>query len=219
MRIVADYRERASEVYGRLEADGTMILELALLRVGDYVVDDAVRVERKTLDDFQVSLIDGRLFRQANRLCRAAEPAVFIVEGVRSRRRVGVGRRQLQGALLVLRLVFGLQVIRARDADETVWLLKAISRQVHRRMAHGLAARRSNPRDGHARRIHVLASCPGIGPGRAELLLEHFGSLARVFSATPAELQRVRGIGEKTARGLSAFVAHEVSADSERRGR
>ena len=184
--------------------------------MGDYIVDGALRVERKTFDDFQVSLIDGRLFGQANRLCRTVEPAAIVLEGYRSRRRTGVGRRQLQGALLVLSLVFDLPVFRARDAEETVWLLKAISRQARRRVAHGLASRHGNPRDLQARRLHLFASCPGIGPGRAERLLEHFGSLTRVFAASEADLLEVRGVGAKTARILAAFATHDVRCDGKR---
>lgn len=218
VRVVVDHRERSSEVYARLAVEPEVVVEVARLQVGDYIVDGALRVERKTFDDFQVSLVDGRLFGQANRLCRAVEPAAIILEGCRSRRRTGVGRRQLQGALLVLSLVFDLPVFRARDAEETVWLLKAISRQARRRVAHRLASRHGNPRDVQARRLHVLASCPGIGPGRAERLLEHFGSLARVFAASEADLLEVRGVGAKTARILGAFAAHDVRRDGGERG-
>ena len=216
MHVVVDHRERASEVHRRLLQDPEVEVRVGRLYVGDYVVDGAVKVERKTFDDFQVSIVDGRLFHQANRLCRGPGQGTFILEGSRSHRRVGLGREQLQGALLVLCLVFGVPVLRSRGPDETVWLLKAISRQSRRRLAKGLASRQSNPRDANARRIHMLASCPGVGPDRAHRLLAHFGSLARVFAASRSELLMVPGVGDKTARALREFLAHELEADARR---
>jgi DNA excision repair protein ERCC-4 len=209
VHVIVDHRERASEVHRRLLEDLDAEVRVGRLDVGDYVVDGTVRVERKTFDDFQVSIVDGRLFHQANRLCRGPGQGAFILEGSRSHRRVGLGREQLQGALLVLGLVFGLPVFRSRGPGETVWLLKAISRQSRRRLAKGLASRQCNPRDPDARRIHMLASCPGVGPDRAHRLLTHFGSLARVFAASESELLMVPGLGVKTARRLRAFIAQE----------
>jgi ERCC4-type nuclease len=212
VHVVIDHRETASEVSHRLRQDPEVEVRVARLNVGDYLVDGTVMVERKTFDDFQVSIVDGRLFSQANRLSHAAGAVAFILEGSRSHRRVGLGRRQLQGALLVLSLVFGLPVLRSRGPDETVWLLKAIARQSRRRLAKGLVSRHFNPRDTDARRIHMLASCPGVGPERAHRLLAHFASLARVFAASEDELLMVPGVGPKTARTLREFVAHALDS-------
>jgi ERCC4-type nuclease len=129
VHVVVDHRETASEVHRRLLQDPEVEVRVGRLHVGDYLVDGTVKVERKTFDDFQVSIVDGRLFGQANRLSRAAGPGAFILEGSRSHRRVGLGRHQLQGALVVLSLVFGVPVLRSSGPEETVWLLKAISRQ------------------------------------------------------------------------------------------
>ena len=48
----------------------------------------------------------------------------------------------------------------------------------------------------------ALNMIEGVGPVRARSLLEHFGEAPRILSASLTELQRVRNIGEDTARAI-----------------
>lgn len=52
----------------------------------------------------------------------------------------------------------------------------------------------------------VLDSFPGLGSKRKELLLQHFGSLQKLRSATPDELQQVDGIGPGLSEKLWQFL-------------
>ncbi|WP_285043226.1 excinuclease ABC subunit UvrC [Plantibacter sp. LMC-P-059a] len=45
----------------------------------------------------------------------------------------------------------------------------------------------------------VLGEIPGLGPAKVRELLRHFGSVARLKTATPAEIEEVKGIGGKLA--------------------
>lgn len=45
----------------------------------------------------------------------------------------------------------------------------------------------------------VLGDIPGLGPAKVRELLRHFGSVARLKTATPAEITEVKGIGDKLA--------------------
>ena len=54
MKVVADYRERASGVPERLAEYEGVSQTFAQLKVGDYVVDDRVVFERKCVDDFAI---------------------------------------------------------------------------------------------------------------------------------------------------------------------
>ncbi|WP_395243061.1 excinuclease ABC subunit UvrC [Agromyces sp. MMS24-K17] len=45
----------------------------------------------------------------------------------------------------------------------------------------------------------VLSDVPGLGPARVKELLRHFGSVARLKGATPAEISEVKGIGPTLA--------------------
>ena len=51
-----------------LEKLSGAIVNVAHLTAGDYCIDEAVLIERKTAADFAQSLIDGRLFCQAGRM-------------------------------------------------------------------------------------------------------------------------------------------------------
>lgn len=53
-----------------------------------------------------------------------------------------------------------------------------------------------------------LLQIPGIGPRRRRLLLEHFGSLAGVRSATPAEIARLPGFSARLAERLLVELRH-----------
>jgi ERCC4-type nuclease len=66
--IVVNDRERPSGVVAELEKAGKAIVKIEHLSVGDYCVDGAVLIERKTAVDFAQSLMDGRLFSQAGRM-------------------------------------------------------------------------------------------------------------------------------------------------------
>ncbi|TKK00083.1 excinuclease ABC subunit C [Plantibacter flavus] len=45
----------------------------------------------------------------------------------------------------------------------------------------------------------VLGEIPGLGPAKVRELLKYFGSVARLKTATPAEITEVKGIGDKLA--------------------
>jgi hypothetical protein len=109
---------RAEEAMGRPEGRQRRLrCRVGRLGVGDYLVGARVVVERKTLDDFAASVIDARVFDQANRRARSTLAGVLLLEGRKLRRRVGRG--QLQGAWITLTIVFSLHVLRSVDADET----------------------------------------------------------------------------------------------------
>jgi len=47
--------------------------------------------------------------------------------------------------------------------------------------------------------LFILQGLPGVGPGRAAQLLDHFGSVQGVAAAAAEELAWIDGIGETTA--------------------
>jgi ERCC4-type nuclease len=51
-----------------------------------------------------------------------------------------------------------------------------------------------------------LQSLPGVGSDRAKKLLEHFRTVRSCFSASPAELLEVEGIGPKTAEAIEQVI-------------
>ena len=70
--IVCDDREERSGVVAALRLRADVRVTVRRLAFGDYLVGGRVLVERKTLGDFALSLVDGRLFRQAVALAERA---------------------------------------------------------------------------------------------------------------------------------------------------
>jgi len=60
INILADDREQKSEVIQSLMRIENVAVQIQRLSGGDYQVDNRVIVERKTLKDFALSIIDGR---------------------------------------------------------------------------------------------------------------------------------------------------------------
>jgi len=125
VRIVADDREKVGGVVAELGRRPDVSLEVRRLEIGDYVVANAVVVERKTIGDFAASVIDARLFRQAGALIQAKLRPALVLEGSSGgiRDRVTLSREAMQGALITVSLFYGLAILRARDPAETAWLL------------------------------------------------------------------------------------------------
>ena len=200
IRIVADDREEAGGVIGELRGRVDVAMEVRRLPVGDFLVEERFAVERKTLADFACSVVDARLFKQAAALVKGSRRAVLILEGTTADLGGGsVSRESLQGALITVSVFYGLAVLRARDAAETAGLLVYLGRQAQRFASGSFPRSGSRPKGKRARQLFVLQGLPGIGPERAARLLERFGSVQAVATASPDELATVDGIAETTA--------------------
>jgi len=200
VNVIVDDRERSGGVVQALRARTDLRFEVRRLDAGDYLVEDRVIVERKTLADFAISLIDGRLFSQATDLITQPVRAVIILEGTTADlQATGVRREALQGALITLGAFFGLPVLRSLDPEETVRLLMYLGRQSQRIASGGLPRPGCRPKGKHARQLFLLQGLPGVGPERAARLLERFGTVAGVVAASSDELANVDGLGDKTA--------------------
>jgi len=212
LRVVADDRERAGgEVLAALAARGDVTVEIARLDVGDYRVERRVVVERKTTADFAASLIDGRLFHQTAALALAPERAVLVLEGCEQDwRDTGVRREALQGALITISVFFGVAVLQSDGPEETARLLVYLGRQVRRIVQGGLPRPGYRPKGKRARQLFLLQGLPGVGRERAARLLERFGSIQAIMSASAEDLAAVDGIGEKTATRIRWAVQEPV---------
>jgi DNA excision repair protein ERCC-4 len=129
--ILVDDRERPSGVADELEKLSGLAVRVEHLTVGDYDVDGAVLIERKTATDFAQSLIDGRLFRQAKHMSASPLRTAYILEGsVGDWLGLGVSREAIQGALVTLTLIFDIPVFRSSGPAESARLIFYIGSQL-----------------------------------------------------------------------------------------
>jgi ERCC4-type nuclease len=213
LHIIVDDRERHAGVCealcGRPEVAEVTVARLPL---GDYQVDDHLLVERKTLRDFAASVVDGRLFAQATRLANFAGEAALILEGSgKDAVGVNVPRHAMQGALIHLSLVLGLPVLRALHPEETADLIVYCGGQLSR-MARGEVKRTGwKPNQKRRRQLLMLQAIPGIGPKRAERLIDRFKSIAALAQAPTEDLLAIDGIGEELAHLIRHTLAEPTA--------
>ena len=201
--------DREPEAFVELfKSAGAEAVRVERLKVGDFIVNQSWLFERKTMVDFCASLVDGRLFRQAIRMLGWDGHVVMILEGgskecAKSR----VSREAIQGALITLSVFFGIPVLRAMDAEETVRLMGYTVRQSERFSRSAILRHGYRPKRRRTRQLFILQGLPGIGRERAEKLLAAFGSVEAVMMAEAEELAEVEGIGEKTAQRVREVIA------------
>ncbi|MBN2354582.1 nuclease [candidate division KSB1 bacterium] len=210
--ILVDDREKDSGVIDCLRRFPDIELSIRRLPIGDYLVDNRVLFERKGIEDFCTSIIDGRLFRQAAQLAGQKKRAALIIEGTAADlNHCGVKREAIQGALITVSVFYGIPVLRSRHAEETARLILYTGRQNHVIQTHALPRQGRRPRGKRKQQLYILQGLPGIGPVRAERLLQRFGSLQAIFDATAEELSQVDGICKKGAKVLREVVSETVS--------
>ncbi len=206
MHVIADDRERGSGISTYLQEAGIEVTEKRL-PVGDYLVNDSLLVERKTLTDLAASIIDSRLFCQCSRLAMSCYKPALLLEGRSGDfKRQGVSRRSIQGALVTVSLFMNIPIIRSASPLESAFLLKTIAGQHDQLLQfggsikHHYPARR--PKGKYRTQLQLLQSLPGIGVERAQTLLKQFGSVEKALLANEEELSGIHGIGRKTAKKI-----------------
>ncbi len=213
--IVADDRERKSDVIELLLEIENVEVDIRRLSMGDYQIGKRVIIERKTLKDFAVSVIDGRIFRQMIYLANSKFEGVLILEGTSSDSiEIGVTREAMQGALINVSLILGIPVLRSKNPAETAKLIVFIARQIESITNGGVQRHGYQPKGIRYRQRYILQGLPKVGRERADRLLDRFGSVEAVVSASIDDLQTVDGIGKNIAEKIKWAVSEHVSPRS-----
>ncbi|MEM4359313.1 MAG: ERCC4 domain-containing protein [Candidatus Bilamarchaeaceae archaeon] len=213
VRIVLDHRE--SEEFVDLLTELGAHVEKAQLDVGDFVCSERVVVERKTCEDFETSVIDGRLFRQLENLVHNFPRPVVIVEG-KEERSNRITREALMGAYSAIVSDYGLPLIFTRDTSETAEFIFFLAKHEQRSKKHPLrifAKRKSLTPSQSARAI--VEMLPSVGPKLAKAILLHFGNIESFVKASENELAEVPGLGEKRARIIFSLIRYPYKDDED----
>ena len=204
LRILVDNRERNLSMHEELSNLGVRI-DFAQLPVGDYIVSDRMCIERKTVPDFERSIMDNRLFDQTKRLNASFAKPILLIEGDESE--FHLGENVILGAILKLYRDFNVQVLRSRDPVQTaVMLAKFAEREQVPDLREPRLTGVKKAFSAYERKTMLLGMLPGVGPLIAKRLLEHFGSIRNVLSASMEELCEVDKIGKKKAERIYALI-------------
>ncbi len=202
-KIIVDSRERNSDITSALEAKG-LDIEIKALPVGDYAISDRVCIERKTMGDFESSLIDGRLFDQIHRLKEHYEFPILIIEGDGEFR---LKSAVINGTITYIYIEYGIVCIATESSKETAELMASLAK-------HEQADKQREPSPkGGARAYNdtqfqelIVGNLPGVGAKIARSLLAHFGSIRNIANASSEELMSVDKIGKKKAELIAKIL-------------
>ncbi|ARS89757.1 DEAD/DEAH box helicase [Natrarchaeobaculum aegyptiacum] len=214
VQIVADQREMDANIARDLSRRDEVEIRLETLSVGDYVLSDRVVVERKSVADFVDSLVGGdrSVFEQVGAMARHYSRPVVIVEGEGLYEQRDIHPNAIRGALSSLAVDFGASVLRTEGEDDTRELLAVVadreqtlsSREVS---VHG----EKQAKTLGEQQEYVVSSIAEIGPVTARALLEEFGTVEAVMTASEDELQDAEGVGQVTAERIREVTASEYT--------
>lgn len=212
LNIKIDHREHGSQIDSILINKYNFVVEKMMLPTGDYIINDTIVVERKTVCDFIQSIIDGRLFKQAQRMRQIFDIALFIVEGEGlDNCGINIHPNAVKGAMVSIALQWRMPILFARNIAETALLLWLVTTQ-HNKIQSEISCRYGyRPKTYHKRQLYILQGLPQVGPKLADKLLNYFGSVEKVFTATKEELMEVNNVGKKKAEKIRMLVREERS--------
>ncbi|MGC8495726.1 MAG: ERCC4 domain-containing protein [Candidatus Micrarchaeia archaeon] len=194
--IVIDNRESSSGIAEMLAHKG-LDIKMANLNVGDYLLSDRLCIERKTVADFESSIIDGRLFDQIKRLKEAYEFPLLVIEGNEEYK---LKQSVINGAIAAIYIEYGIVCIFVASRQEFVEIVANLAKhEQDQPLSEGSLKKGSKAYTKSQFQELVIGGVPGIGPKLAKQLLRHFGSINRIANASVEELMQVEKIGRKKA--------------------
>lgn len=206
MEVTVDRREVRTAAAVALRSRWDARTTVATLPAGDYVIEERITVERKTVSDLRGSLADGRLYAQVARLKRGGRRPVLLVEGGDPWVAPAFGPR-MRAALRSVAVMWYLPVLYTCDATDTAQTLVSLGRYWLNDTPQAWPPPVRRPRDPRACVERMLELVPGVGPARAHALLQHFGTLESICVASGRALADVPGIGAVVASALRAVLS------------
>ena len=223
--IIIDSKEANTKVAQRLFK--LLPTEIESLEVGDYLVGEFL-VERMSLSDFLNKVRSGRLWQQLNKLAsvESHKPRI-IIEGsfgliyklkrkrdedgkIVEERVLNWSENQLYGLLEAIIDRYKIPILNFSSAYWTVNYITYLNFKSGGKT--NKQVRFQKPSETLAeKQIYFISGLPNVGYELAKRLLEYFKTPKNVVNASIEELQKVKGIGEKTANEVFTIINSEYN--------
>jgi ERCC4-type nuclease len=205
IKISADYREK--ELIYFLKNYTDVELTEFPLEVGDFIVSDRTVIERKTYQDFVASLFDGRLFDQAGRMKDSFSIVIIIIEGLSNER---IDDNIIKAAIASLVLKFNISIISTKDKLATARMIYHLARKEQVETKRSISYKFAKvPTKMPRIQEQILSSIPGINSTISKRLLENFGSIEKVLTASEEDLKRAKGIGDMLSAKIKKILTEK----------
>lgn len=226
--------------------EGTEGLVVKALDVGDIWIgldsegkmqEEGLIIERKSIQDLEASILDGRYREQRGRILSYCQEnktrPVYILEGALS----SVTGRLEKSAIIKfinrLTLHYQVVVIRTSSINETSEVIRALIQQWNEtdpqksikkktdavKVTDGLhIQKKANASDHRQFAISCLAQCPGVSVKIAEALVDTFKSLKGVIEAPVKDIENVkvgaRRVGPAVSKRLSEILNQVIPSNN-----
>lgn len=196
--ITVDDREKSSGLIELLVNTGIKVT-IHHLPCCDYIINNEIAIERKTGRDFLVSIVDGRLFKQAKAMKKSLPRPIFLIEGNPFQLDMDFTPESIRGVILSLQVIWYIPVLFSKSKEDTCLIFRMLGDQ-EQVQTNLLALRHGyRPKKLITRQLHILQGLPNVGPLLAKRLLEYFGSVRKVMQADIESLYEIEGIGKNKA--------------------
>ncbi len=210
-QITISSRLKSNPVAELLGELGTDVRFIALRR-GEFVLAGRFGIKYYSTGQFISAIEDRSFYREILELKREYSDLVIIVEGDDPFHNSDVSLATMQGAVLYASVPNRVPILTTSSDVETAQMIFMMAAQTSNSVDWKMAsAANGTPTavpinaDNADPRISIIAALPEIGPSLAAGLLQHFGSLSRLFVARITDLKKVEGIGPKRAEKIHAF--------------
>ena len=193
VKIIVDHRESRSPVM-RFLSQKDIIVEPQQLDVGDYIISSRIGVERKTVDDFLNSLIEGKLFVQMKNLRATYSRPLLLIEGDGLLTKRNISHNAIFGSFVSIIVDFGIPIITTHISQETADFLAVMAHREQKEGDKAVAIRgEKTARTISEQQQFLVEGLPNISAVLAQRLLQHFGSIRSLANASEEDLCQITG--------------------------
>jgi Fanconi anemia group M protein len=209
VKIIVDHRESRSPVM-RFLSQKDIIVEPQQLDVGDYIISSRIGVERKTVDDFLSSLIEGKLFVQMKNLRTTYSRPLLLVEGDGLLTKRNISHNAIFGSFVSIIVDFGIPIITTHTPQETADFLAVMAHREQKEGDKAIAIRgEKTAKTISEHQQFLVEGLPNISAVLAQRLLQHFGSIRSLANASEDDLCQIQGIGKNIAADILKILNAE----------
>ena len=206
VKIIVDHREYRSNVVKNLAYKGAKV-QPKQLDVGDYILSSRIGVERKKVEDYLSSLIDGKLFNQISRLKEVYSRPILVIEGENLYSKRNINQNAIFGSLASITVNYGISILTTKDSSETAELLRIIAQREQRENKKHIAIRGEKTQMSlKERQQFIIEGLPNVSAVIAKRLLAYFGSIKEIANATEEDLMKVKGVGKSIAEEITTLL-------------